>query len=960
MTRRYRPFDPFERGGPFDAAREIKIPRPPRRFWVGAGLFGVALLIFIFASPVVWFFTELQWFDALGLKDVFSTRIELQALLFAGSLAVAFIYLAVNVVIALRVRSGPGLRAVGIKRSSVRSAPGVIALVAAAIVALLLSAGAGGQWQSLALFQHSAPTGTTDPVLGQDISFYLLSLPFLHSVVNWALGLTLLGTLLIAALYAWRGDTFALNFSPRSIAHLSVMAAIFAIALSAMTWLSRYDLLYAQNQTVVSSGAAWADVNARLPIYTFEAAAGLVVALALFINVAYRRLWLPIAAAGVWIAMLVIGQIYPAAVQSILVNPSAQSYELPYIAREIAGTRAAYGLSNVTVSNFTGDQPVTAQEVASDQATINNLRLWDYAPLQGTYAQQQSIRTYYTFDGIDLDRYTVSGTYEQLEISAREFDYSKLPASAQQWVNQHLVYTHGYGVAASPVNAVVGEGLPDYVVQNIPPTGPLPVTDPAIYFGEQTNDYALAPSNTKEFDYPAGNQDAYTSYTGTHGVPMTGLNKALWSLRLGDFNLLVSSQITDKTLLLYQRNIINRAQEIAPFLTFDSDPYIVVVNGKLYWILDAYTSGSTYPYSQSTSFQPTSANPTDLNYVRNSVKVVFDAYEGTATFYVMDSKDPIINAYQATFPSLFTPVSAMPPALRAHIRVPVDLFNTQVQMYATYHITDPKVFFSKEDVWDIPTAQNSPSSPATPVEPYYVLFRLPGEQNPEFLLIMPFTPRGKNNLVSWMAARNDGANYGQYVSYVLPKDKVIFGPQQVANRINENTTISQDFTLFHQAGSSVQQGNLLVVPIGNSFLYFEPVYLSANQVSSLPELKKVILADQDTVVYANTLQGAIDQLVGSSAPTTTPTTTPTPTSTPALVAQIQNLVTQANQHYALALAALKAGDLATYGAQMAIVGQLLQQIQSLTGTSSTSASPSPGATSPTPTTSASPSPSASP
>jgi uncharacterized protein len=952
MTRRYRPFDPFERGGPFDAAREIRIPRPPRRFWVGASLFGVALLIFIFASPVIWFITELQWFDGLGFKDVFTTRVQLQGLLFAGSLATAFIYLAANVIIALRVRSGPGLRAVGIRRSSIRSAPGVIALVAAGIVALLLSGGAGTQWMSLALFQHSSPTGITDPVLGQDISFYLLTLPFLHSVANWALGLTFLSTLLTAALYAWRGDQFALNFSPRAIAHLSVMLAIFAVALSAFTWLGRYDLLYAHNSTVVS-GAAYTDVNARLPLLTIQSVVGLVVAVALLVNVTVRRLSVPIAAAGVWVAMLIIGLVYPGLVQSFAVTPNAQSYELPYIAREIAGTRSAYGLSNVTVSNFTGDQPVTAQEVQSDQATINNLRLWDYGPLQGTYAQQQTIRTYYTFDGIDLDRYTVSGTYEQLEISAREFDFSKLPQSAQQWVNQHLVYTHGYGVAASPVNAVVGEGLPDYVVQNIPPTGPLPVTQPAIYFGDQTNDYVLAPSNTKEFDYPAGSQDAYTSYTGTHGVPMTEVNKALWSLRLGDFNLLVSSQITDKTQMLYNRTIISRAQELAPFLTFDSDPYPVIVDGKMYWILDAYTSGSTYPYSQSNTFQPASNNPTSINYLRNSVKVVFDAYEGTANFYIVDPKDPIINAYQATFPSLFKPIDAMPAGLRAHIRVPVDLFNAQVQMYATYHITDPKVFFSREDVWDIPTAQTSPSSPATPVEPYYVLFRLPGEQNPEFLLIMPFTPRGKNNLVSWMAARNDGANYGQYVSYVLPKDKVIFGPQQVANRINENTTISQDFTLFHQAGSSVQQGNLLVVPIGNSFLYFEPIYLSANQASSLPELKKVILADQNTVVYANTLQEAINQLVGATSPTTTPTTTPTPTSTPTLVAQIQSLITQANQHYALAQAALKNGDFATYGSEIAIVGQLLQQVQALTGTTPTQASPSPGA-SPSPSASASP------
>ena len=405
------------------------------------------------------------------------------------------------------------------------------------------------------------------------------------------------------------------------------------------------------------------------------------------------------------------------------------------------------------------------------------------------------------------------------------------------------------------MNAVVGEGLPVYVVGDLPPTGPLTVTQPAIYFGELTNDYALAPSNTREFDYPQGSQDVFTAYTGTHGVPMTELNKTLWSLKLGDFNLLVSSQVTSQTQMLYRRNIVARAQELAPFLSFDSDPYVVVVNGRTYWILDAYTTGSTYPYSQSVTFQPNGSNPTDINYVRNSVKVVIDAYEGTADFYVIDPKDPIIKAYQATFPSLFKPIDAMPAGLRAHLRVPIDLFDTQVEVYATYHITDPKVFFAREDVWDIPTAQTAPGSAAVPVQPYYVLFRLPGEQNPEFLLIMPFTPRGKQNMVSWVAARNDGAHYGEYVSYILPKDKVIFGPQQVASRINQDPAISRDFTLFHQAGSSVVQGNLLVVPIGDSFLYFEPIYLQATSASGLPELKKVILADSVNVAYQDTLAG---------------------------------------------------------------------------------------------------------
>jgi uncharacterized membrane protein (UPF0182 family) len=428
---------------------------------------------------------------------------------------------------------------------------------------------------------------------------------------------------------------------------------------------------------------------------------------------------------------------------------------------------------------------------------------------------------------------------------------------------------------------------------------------------------------------------------------MNSVNRTLWSLKLGDFSLLVSGQVNDKTLMLYRRNIVDRAQELAPFLTYDRDPYVVVVDGRLYWILDAYTTASTYPYSQAQSFKGTS-----IDYIRNSVKVVIDAYEGTASFYLVDSKDPLIKAYQATFPSLFQPIDAMPAGIRAHIRVPVDLFDVQVPIYATYHVSDPKVFFAREDVWDVPTAQTSPGSQPLPVEPYYVLFRLPGEQTPEFLLIMPFTPYNKTNLVSWLAARSDGAHYGQYVSYILPKDRVIFGPQQVASRINQDPTISRDFTLLHSTGSQVQQGNLLVVPIGNSFLYFEPVYLRATTATGIPELKKVILADQTNVVYANTLQDAIQQLVGtSSAP---PGNQPPPTVTPAVVAQITDLVTQANLHYKAAYEALKRSDLTTFAAEMDAVGKILAQLQALTGTTTTpGTSPSP---SPSPSARATPSP----
>src|SRR5438445_3815115 len=568
MSRRYRPFDPFERGGPFDAGREIRLPQIPRRFWGGVALFLLAILVFIAASPIVSFITELQWYDSLGYRDVYTTRLGLEWSLFAGGFLLAFAYLMVNVAIALRARSGAALRAVGIRRTVFRGPAGWISLATAAIISVILGAGAFSQWQALALYLHATPTGTTDPVLGQDISFYLLTLPFLHAAANWTLGLDFLTILLVGALYSWRGDSFDFRPTPRAIAHVSVLIAAFAVTLAATTWLGRYDLLSAHNSNVVW-GAAYTDVNARLPLYSFQSGAGIVLAGALVANVWVRRLWLPAGAIGLWVLLTIVSQAYPAVVQGVSVTPNAQSYELPYIQREIAGTRAAYGLSNVAVGSFTGDQPLTAQDVQSDQATVNNLRLWDYTQLKETYQQQQTLRTYYTFNDIDIDRYTVNGQFQQLEISSREIDTARLSSQAQNWVNIHLQYTHGYGAAASPVNSADPEGLPNYVVGDLPPSGALTISQPAIYFGELTNDYVLAPSNTREFDYPQGSQDVFTNYSVQHGVPMTGVNRALWSLKLSDFNLLVSGQVSDKTYMLYRRNIKDRASELAPFLTFD-------------------------------------------------------------------------------------------------------------------------------------------------------------------------------------------------------------------------------------------------------------------------------------------------------------------------------------------------------------------------------------------------------
>jgi len=939
MARRYSrgPFDPFDQS-PFGGFREVQIPRPPRRFWIGLGFIGAALLVILLTEPLVGFLTEIQWYDALGIKGVYLTRVWLELVLFFSTLLIAFLFGAANVAVTLRVRGGRALRAVGVRRRTLWSGAGAIGLGVTAVISLILAGGVGSHWQELALYLHSTPTGTTEPVYGLDVSFYLLTLPFLHDVVTSLLVLFFLVGLLVVGLYAWRGDTFDLRLPGPAIAHLSILLAGLALVLGASSILDRYDLLYSHNGYVW--GAGYTDVNVRSGLAVFRVVLAVLLAIGLAVNLVIRRPAVMIAAVGVWLAAALISSIYPAIVQRVVVGPSELSQETPYISRNVKYTRDAFNLNGVEPAPYTGDAPLTPQDVAADQATIQNLRLWDNQQLQDTYQQLQSIRTYYTFNDIELDRYPINGKTTQLEISPRELDPNRLPPQAQNWVNQKLQYTHGYSVAASPVSAVVGEGLPDYVAADIPTTGPLKVTQPAIYFGQTNGDYVLAPSAEPEFDYPQGADNAHTTYKGTHSPRLDGTNRLLWSLRTGDFNMLVSSQLENQTEILYRRKVQDRIQAIAPFLQLYDNPYIVVDNGRLYWIQDAYTGGSTYPYSQ----QEDLAN--GQNYFRNSVKVVVDAYEGTVNFYIADRTDPIIRAYAATFPGLFQPLDRMPAGLQAHLRVPQTLFSVQAQVYSTYHISDPATFYNREDVWQ-PAANDQGT-----LSPYYVLMRLPGTSQAEYLQIIPFTPYRRQNLVSWLAVRNDPGHYGEMVSYVMPKDRTILGPQQIASRIQQTPEISRDRTLLNSQGSTVTPGNLLVVPVGNSFLYFEPWYLKSTTTSqSLPELKKVILTDASQtsiVAYQSTLDDALTQLTGQAVSTGTVTGTNTPTtpttppagSSPEVAALIQQAIT----HYNNAQTALTKADLATYQSEMNQVGQLLQKINAAqSGSPPASASPSPSA-----------------
>ncbi|HEX6488929.1 MAG TPA: UPF0182 family protein [Candidatus Dormibacteraeota bacterium] len=933
---RRNPFEPPGRP-PFDfESYDFRIPPIPRRVWIGLALIAAAIVIVIIASPLVGFYTDLAWYRALGLDAVFLTRLRLQWLLFVGSLVVSFAYLYANARLAIGSSAPRALRAVGVGGPGAR-AQRIAAAITAGLLALFFSLGAGSSWQTLALFTGASDSGVTDPVFHLDISFYLLRLPFYEAVLAWALALAFVALVVAGVFHAWRLGGFEPLLGGRALAHLSVLLGIAALLLGIRRWFDRYDLLSSHNGFVW--GAGFADINARIPLATVGAVVAILLFLLLAVNARARRPGLVAGAVGAWVVMSIISGAYPGLVQRLQVQPAEQQVETPFIQREIAGTRAAYGLTSVGTQQFSGTSPLTPDEVAADQSTIQNLRLWDDRQLAATYDNLQTIRTYYNFPSINLDRYSINGVYQQVEIGPREVSFSQLPSSAQNWVNQRLKYTHGYGVAASQVSAVQGEGLPAYVVGDVPPTGPLQISQPAIYFGQNTTDYVIAPSLSPEFDYPRGAADVYNHYQGTRGVSLSGaLDRALWSMRLGDLNVLISDQVTSQSQVLFRRDINTRLNEIAPFLTFDSHPYIVDADGQLYWIADAYTSSDAYPYSQTedTGFGNLSAG---INYVRNSVKAVVNAYDGSVQFYVSAPNDPIIKAYERTFPSLFKPLSDMPGALRAHIRVPQDMFTMQADIYSTYHVTDPAVFFQREDVWAFAQETPAPDAPPITLTPYYVLMRLPGESTPEYLQILPFTPNGKANMISWLAVRNDAPNYGQMVSFILPKDQVIFGPQQVSQRINEQATIARDFTLFNQAGSHVVQGNLLVVPVGNTFLYVEPVYLQATSGSSLVELRKVILVDSQTVAYQDDLSTALAQLLGQAPPPAATTTTAPPppnvTST-----KLQQLAADFIKHYNNAQADLRNGDLAGYASEMQAASSDAAQIA---GQSSPSPAPKPSA-----------------
>jgi uncharacterized membrane protein (UPF0182 family) len=933
------------------------------------GILAALFLIGELAAGAVNLYTDWLWFGSLGFQGVFLTVLQAKVLAFVVG-AVAFLVPAIASLMVARAVMGRH-RTVSIRedggvayivqlgqdmpRRIVFYLTGLIALG----VGVAMGFSAAGEWETFLKFLNAKSFGVADPLFNQDVGFYFFTLPVFRFVQGWLFGALAIILLLTAAVYlvsVYEGqigiDPGVLSAHRPAKLHIMLLAALAALVMAVSYRIQIYDLVFSSHGVV--SGAGFTDATAKqMALWVLMGI--MVVTAALFLISGFRRgFTLPLWGVGLWLAAAVLlGNVYPMVVQKFQVEPSELEKERPYIESGIKMTRLAFGLDRVQEEDFKAEDAVNLEEINANPDTIGNIRLWDHAPLRDTYNQIQAIRLYYDFHDVDIDRYDINGRYRQVMLAARELSPDKLASQAQNWVTRRLQFTHGYGLAMSPVNEIVGEGLPNLLVKDIPPQGDLKIDKPQIYYGEVNGGYVIVKTTAQEFDYAKGDENVYGSYQGGGGVQLDSMFKRLayaWYFREG--NILFSGYLTPQSQMLYVRNIQDRVQKIAPFLMLDKDPYLVVANGQLYWIQDAYTYGSDYPYSATYQEQVQVSVPSRtggaatqqvllgrrFNYVRNSVKVVIDAYDGSVRFYLADPNDPLAEAYQSIFPGLFSPMDEMPASLRSHVRYPEDLFKAQAEMYRTYHMQDPQVFYNREDLWSVPS--ESVGDSRQPVEPYYLIMRLPGEKNEEFLQMLPFSPSNKDNMIAWLAARSDAPNYGKLIVYKYPKDKLIYGPMQVEARLNQDPTISAQFTLWGQRGSQVTRGNLLAIPVGQANLYVEPIYLQADR-GSIPELKRVIVSTGNKVVMEASLGEALNKLydgklalspsgepgraaTAASAATEATVSAPSPSG-------VQELIKSAQDHYNQAQERLKAGDWAGFGDELKKLGADLNSLNSRAG-----------------------------
>ncbi len=724
------------------------------------------------------------------------------------------------------------------------------------IVALFMGFSEGANWEKILIYLNRTSFGITDSVFNRDIGFYMFSLPFWEFVRNWlAFALTFI-TVVVGAIYilkkAAKYEYKKLIIETPVKVHLSLLIGILLILKSWQYWLNAYKILYSTRGVIF--GAGYTEIHANLLALRILMVLALACAVLFFVTARRQGVKLPFLGLVVLIGVsILLGGIYPEIMQRAIVLPNESTKERPYILNNIEATRLAYGLDKIKEEEFPVKEEISFEDIEKNGETIGNIRLWDWRPIKQTLKQIQAIRLYYDFNSVDMDRYYFNGNYQQVMVSPRELNSVKIPEQARTWINEKLVYTHGYGVVVNPVNKISGEGLPYLLIKDIPPVSSvdLTITRPEIYYGEITEGYVVVKTKAKEFDYPKGDENVYSTYVGSGGLPVSSLwARILFSIKYSNPQILLTTNFTRDSRIMIYRNIQKRVNKVAPFLSYDNDPYILVSKeGKLFWIQDAYTISNNYPYSTPLKGY--------FNYIRNSVKVVIDAYNGTMDFYIVDQKDPLVKVYQNIFPQLFKNFDQMPENLKEHIRYPKDLFQVQAELYSTYHMMDPDVFYNKEDFWNIPNeiyAENE-----IRMEPYYIITKLPGHEREEFILMTPFTPSTKNNMIAWLAAKNDQPEYGNLIVYKFPKEKLIFGPMQIEARIDQDSEISQQLTLWGQKGSTVIRGNLLVIPIEKSIIYVEPLYLRAEK-GEIPELKRVIVSNGSDVMIGNNLEDALVKL----------------------------------------------------------------------------------------------------
>lgn len=881
------------------------------------------------------FWATLFWFESLGLAAVFWQR-TIGPLAVGGAVGAAAALLAAgNLLLAKRLARAP-VTYLGQPRLFPDWLIGRLPWLMVPLIGLLVALEASPSWETILLAYNGSNFGVADPLFGQDVSFYVFLLPVFRLVRDWLFLAIGLSALLVGGWYLLQAGIDLrrqrLNDLVRRLPgavrrHMTGLASLALVNAAFGYWLAAYEVVYAQRGVVV--GAGYAEATAQLPAHRLMLVITLLAALGVLIFSLLGRRRLLIVSVVAWPIAALLGQIYPSIIQNLVVRPNELNLEAPYIDSSLRMTRAAFDLENVEVLDLSSRGSLTAADLRGGNDTINNLRLWDIEPLKATYAQTQEIRLYYTFADVDVDRYQVGGQYRQVMIAVRELDQTQLTQQARTWQNRHLVYTHGYGVVVSPVNEQQAEGLPRFFVENIPPTGvpELALTRPQIYFGERTSEYIFVRTlptqadTEAEFDYPLGDSYATTTYQGQDGVRLDSYFKRLvLAFYFGDSNIVFSRNFTDETRALYHRDIVERVSRLAPFLTLDRDPYPTIANGRVVWLLDGYVTSALYPYSTPTTIRPFGR----VNYARNAVKIAIDAYDGTVTFYVVDDAEPILRAYRAIYPQLFRPLAEAPAALRSHLRYPEDLFNLQSQVYTLFHMRQPQIFYNREDAWAIPQIRTGERP--EPMAAYYVMMSLPEANDAEFMLMRPFTPQGKDNMVAWMVARSDGSAYGQRRVYLFPKDRIQFGPQQIDARINQEPEISQQLTLWNQHGSRAIRGNLLVVPIRETLLYVQPLYLQAEN-SRLPELKRVIVASSERVVMGADLASALERLVAATpgSPAAAPGAPAAPTSGPATGPNAE-VARQAREKYRQAQEALRRGDWAGYGTALQELETLLDRL----------------------------------